>query len=320
MTAERLLAIAELLCGPEARRRVFEPLVADWAREYTDTRALSRTRAVVSGAAAFCWSLLGCANPTWLIAAAPWPGSLAILLAFAAAGAALALQPLQYMWIGAGVRFVWLTPPEGLAYFLPKYLAYMTAFALLPAVLLATAAGWRWRRLLAGVSLTLMAMIVIDGWVAPAAMRARDGFLGESGRAISSVRELRLYANTPEVVALASGSDRQLAATARQELRNTTQMMAISLSSALLGFALGRTRFIVFRRPSMRVLAACWLVGWMIHQVVDYWGQYLVALLGLPGAALWVGPVVFAVAAGAVMLVARAGGFEAPPRSEALRT
>ena len=27
---------AELLCGPEARHRIFEPLVADWQREWLD--------------------------------------------------------------------------------------------------------------------------------------------------------------------------------------------------------------------------------------------------------------------------------------------
>jgi hypothetical protein len=54
MNTDRLLAIAEIMCGPDARQRVFDPLVADWEREWTDAHALSRTRAVVSGGGAFC--------------------------------------------------------------------------------------------------------------------------------------------------------------------------------------------------------------------------------------------------------------------------
>jgi MFS family permease len=314
MTAEHLLKIAELLCGPEARRQVFEPLVADWAREYTDTRALSRTRAFFSGAVAFCWSLLRCVNPTCLVAAAPWSGYLAFLMVFAAAGAALALQPLQYTWIGAGVRFLWVTPPEGLAYFVPKALAYMAAFALLPVVLLATAAGWRWLRLLAGVSVTLVAIFLVEGWLAPAAMRTRDGRLGKSAQEISSLLEVRLYANTAEVFVLASSSDRRLAAAAKHELLLKAQGIALSVSFALLGFALGRARFGPLRNPSMLVLAACWFGEWLTHQVVDYWGQYLVALLWLAATAPWFGPVVFGSAALVVMLSTRGGCPEAPFR------
>jgi hypothetical protein len=314
VTAQRLLAIAELVCGPEARRRVFEPLVADWQREWTDARSLTRARATVSGAAAFCWSLIKCANPASMVSITPCLGFVTFLLVFAAAGAALALQPVQYTWIGAGVRPLWLAPPDGLAYFVPQALAYMAAFALLPAILLATAAGWHARRLLAGVSLTLMAMIVVDGWVAPAAMRARDGYIDEGGQEISSARDVRLYANTAEVLALAHGSDRPLAATAQQELRNKSQVITMGLAFALFGFALGRTRSSIFRSPSLLGLAACWLVAGTTHQVLNYWGQYIVVLLGLPATAHWFGPTVFASVAIVVMLTTRRGSFEAPFR------
>ena len=90
----------------------------------------------------------------------------------------------------------------------------------------------------------------------------------------------------------------------------------MSLSLAWLGFALGRTRFMTSRSPSVLVLAACWFVGGASHQVLGYWGQYLVVLLGLPGAtAPWIGPLVFAFAASVLMLSTDPGGAEAPPSS-----
>jgi hypothetical protein len=274
----------------------------------------------MSGATAFGWSLLRCVDPLGLVSRRPGSGFAVILLAFAVAGAVFALQPLQYTWIGAGIRFIWVTPPDGIAYFLPNALALMAGLALLPTILLATAAGWGRLRLLAVMTVTLAAMILVEGWAAPAAMRARDRRAGEQLQEMSSGRDVRLYADTAKVVALAYGSDRQLAPVARQELRNLAHVIAMSVSFALVGFALGRTRWQAFRNPGVLLLAACWFVGWTTYQALGYWGQYLVVLLGLPGATgSWVGPLVFTLTACAVILATRTGGAETPPRDEALR-
>lgn len=64
MTADRLLAIAEWCCGPEARARVFDPLIADWQQEWLAAQATSRrvrARVLASGGLAFALSLGHCA-------------------------------------------------------------------------------------------------------------------------------------------------------------------------------------------------------------------------------------------------------------------
>ena len=59
MWAERLLAIASWLCGDAARQTVFEPLVADWQREWRAAHGvLSSLRVIGRGAAAHTTSLL----------------------------------------------------------------------------------------------------------------------------------------------------------------------------------------------------------------------------------------------------------------------
>jgi hypothetical protein len=60
----RLLAIAEFVCGPGPRTRVFEPLLADWQRQLADAvhqPAIVRTRIIVSGSLAFGVSISRCA-------------------------------------------------------------------------------------------------------------------------------------------------------------------------------------------------------------------------------------------------------------------
>ena len=61
-STERLLAVAEWLCGAAVREGVFEPLVADWQREWHDRPVSSwaRARILVSGASALGLSISQC--------------------------------------------------------------------------------------------------------------------------------------------------------------------------------------------------------------------------------------------------------------------
>lgn len=56
MTTDRLLAIAEWWCGADARARIFEPLVADWAARWRDAlnaSAVRRLRVIRNGGLPF---------------------------------------------------------------------------------------------------------------------------------------------------------------------------------------------------------------------------------------------------------------------------
>ena len=58
MRADRLLAIAEMLCGAKARATVFEPLIADWQREWLCAGGPRRRAGVLlNGSVAYATSL-----------------------------------------------------------------------------------------------------------------------------------------------------------------------------------------------------------------------------------------------------------------------
>ena len=97
----RLLGVADLLCGEHARRTIFEPLVADWQRELSEARASGQWRVVLvfgSGAMAYAASFARCVlMRDWL----PAPRAAAsAMLAFGLAKAVgiLALLGLSYAW------------------------------------------------------------------------------------------------------------------------------------------------------------------------------------------------------------------------------
>jgi hypothetical protein len=85
----RLLTLADFVCGEPARRRVFEPLLADWQRELQQARvagAAGYTMAMLSGSFGFARAVISCAitDGIWM---PPLHGA---LLSVAAVGAAIA--------------------------------------------------------------------------------------------------------------------------------------------------------------------------------------------------------------------------------------
>ncbi|HUE85335.1 MAG TPA: hypothetical protein VMO26_04590 [Vicinamibacterales bacterium] len=150
-----LLAMAEALCGMEARRRVFGPLVADWQREWHDTQGVKRWRVAISGTGALGWSIIRCVDLAHVVRANPATGLAATLVLFAVVAVILSLQPFQYRWVHwapTAPNAFWLWPRTSLAYAVPEELAMGIVFAMLPAALLAAAVRWPVRRIVSASS------------------------------------------------------------------------------------------------------------------------------------------------------------------------
>ena len=297
--SERLLAASELLCGPDARLRVFEPLVADWQREWHETSGLARIHCATAGLLAFNATLARLVQPSYTFSARPALAFAATMVLFATLGSFLALQPLTYSWLGAGVRFRWVSPPPHIGYFIPHALAITSAFALLPAMLLATVGSWSAARRVAAVVIVLAVMLVLEGWVAPAAMYTRNRDFIERLPEPFHASSVRAYANTAEVLRLARDEDQDIARDARAELQRKVELVAMAFAFALLGTAIGRARASV--GAGVLAVTLWWGVAWTLYQALHYWSQYLVIMLSLPGAwAPWVTP---ATCVGIAMLV-----------------
>jgi hypothetical protein len=95
-----LLTLAEMLCGSTTRELVFEPLVADWHREWSRSTGLKRIVVLIRGFTAFALTLLQCAARDFTTpppAASVLMGSaafvIAMLFATAMVGFSLSLIP-----------------------------------------------------------------------------------------------------------------------------------------------------------------------------------------------------------------------------------
>ena len=312
-----LLAFAEVCCGPRARTQVFEALLADCQREWSDTRGMQRAQIAVGTAWAFTISLLRCAQPAHAFAAAPTASFATMLLAFGAAGTFIALQPFSYRWRGAGLVFSWYRPygptPE-LFYFLPYALATTLGFALLPVALSATAAGWSWRKRFGGVFIALTLIVITDGWIAPAAMYERNRPLIERLPEPHRGLAVREYAPLPEVIVLTRSASPELARAARLGLLDKVQMLTAALAFALLGTAIGTARRRARVKTGVFALAGWWLGAWLLYNALEHWSWIAALLLSLSRDwRPWIAPLLFGVLSGVLLLVS---GLKAPrPRA-----
>jgi hypothetical protein len=233
-------------------------------------------------------SLARCLEPSHTFSRRPAAAFVATTAWFGSMGAFLALQPLTYIWLGAGVQFRWVDPPSEIGYFVPHALAITLAFALLPALLLATLGGWSLVRRGAGFLVVLTVILALEGWVAPAAMYAKNRDfierLPEPFRA-SSVRQ---YADTADVIRLTQHDDAGVRREAWAELQRETEIVVMAIAFALLGAAVGRARANV--GAGIAAVTLWWLAAWILYQALHYWSQFLV-VLSLPGAwTPWVTP------------------------------
>jgi hypothetical protein len=228
---------------------------------------------------------------------------------FAAAGVALAMQPIDVRWFGAGFIYGWATPYGALtnvAYFIPNALATTAGFSLLPVMMLATVARHPLRARAFTVAVALFTVAIVDGFVAPAAMYWRDrdvlATLPEQHRAMW----LHNYENIVDVVRRAQSADPPVAEAARLTLGEKSEMLAGAMALALLGIAVGHARLHRARRTGVLAATGWWLGAWLMYNALDYWSQFLVILLSMPAAwRHWIPPLIFAAIAALVLLTSR---------------
>lgn len=160
----RLLELAEFLCGGPARRSVFEPLVADWQRQWQDAPATrwSRAKVVTAGFAAFLVALLSCLvrGETKMNIPDVVRGLAALLISTVAL---LAMQiglnslvfPIDYLF---EIRF-WMA--------LPMIVPFAIPLGLLPALMLMRGRGLT-KRAAALIAITGAVLAVLaTGWLTP---------------------------------------------------------------------------------------------------------------------------------------------------------
>lgn len=187
MTARRLLAFVEWSVGAESCAQVFEPLVADWAREWHDARdagAIRRLIVVVRGGLALMMSLGLTALRQFL---APPPAIVvfrasAIFVGAAALGVVALVVPLGLLWLARIVP-----PPRfftDMWVFMAGELAPLTmAAALVPVlILLPTQAAGRWQSTQITVAGAL-ATFVACAWIIPLVNRPLTTAIAERQRA-----------------------------------------------------------------------------------------------------------------------------------------
>lgn len=306
-TARHLVSIARLLCG-EDRSIVFEPLVADWVREWTDARGARRARVLIEGASAYLYSLAQCLDVVSVFKGRPFAAFATTVLVFAIAGAVASLQPVHITWVGWGPRFIWVPPPPVLSYFVPGMLAAYGGFALLPATLFAARAGWSWRSSTSLVLLTVSGLLFVEGWIHPAALRARSqhAIAGMPVPGRSQTQDIRSFTSTSRLVAVATSDDPVLAPVARAALWDKAWWLALALSSAMLGAAGGSLAR--RRRWHLRVRTAAlwWALSALFYWAVGAWAWALVMLLELPrGAGFWMPSAALLLVAALVVLAGR---------------
>jgi hypothetical protein len=294
MTADRLLWLAERLCGAGARRRVFEPLVADWQRDVLDAQGRSRRAwARLRGAAAFIVTLAICANPFRGEDGRPARRFVVAALGFALAATVLQLAPFQlFTTTSAQGRFGWLPVRWDRLLNSPGYFATGVALAMLPAAMLA--AG----------RITRARFVIATGFVLALAFVARDVVAPRSLDVSREVRRAEIAAQIPAAkrqdwIARQQQSDlaererRRRDATgawahiARIDRHQRGAFAAMALAFALLGLAIGRAR----RDVRISAAAAWWFFTWISYQLLEFLARRLQVVAPAPiEVAIWLPP------------------------------
>jgi hypothetical protein len=320
----RWLTIAEWLCGEHARRTVFEPLVADWQREWREApqSGWSRALVLVSGPLALSVAISYYALTGGLVMTrtALLKASAAVVIStLALLGIQVGLQSMQFRADYLFEIRVWLA--------LPMILPLAVPLAMLPMMMLLRGAGVTARAatviLLAGGALTL----ITTGLLAPLAqadvisdrldeaMYQRAVENDRAGRYTypwSAVRQLK--PTTPEQRAEQRrkwrSDPRYLAAQAERTRprwsRSTFMTAALTIAIGVLGWGLGglgRTRVIH--------ATAWWALACLALLVFDGRLTYWLNNYGRPRAPFW-GPLAVFGTAALLMLFFPANRREAP--------
>ena len=305
----KLLDIAEWFCGPALRASVFEPLVADWQRQWHDAPASmwARARVLASGSIALVLSIAQCV----LTGGIRMPR---VVLIKGAAVLILSTVLLMLIQIGLNLQQfrradfpfemrIWVA--------LPSVLPLAVPLAMLPIMMVMRGTGRLSARsativVLAGGLLTL----VTTGWLTPLSRGdVRDSLYEEIDRRNVTAAE-QARPETPDQRAKRREAYRsdpryveyQTNLTRPRWNRSTFMTAALSIALGTLGWALGglgRTRPIH--------AAGWWALTWLAVMVLDGRAKYWVngGIVQIATAPVWAPLAVFATAALALSIASR---------------
>ncbi len=285
--AHQLLTIAERLCGPDARSRVFEPLVADWQHEWHAARGIRRVVTCIAGVLAFVSALLRMVDLSHLSQQRAAGTAAVVTVVFAVAAAVVQLQPAQFVWRHwdwNSPHVWWVTYDRGrVLRVIPTALSYGILLAILPAAIV-LGAGVRTptRRLAAACALAAAIILALDGWIGPAIAHWREQeFHARAGHRAHLHVSPVIHASTGTLVRLAVTADAATAADARSVLGVTAARLATLAALGLLGGAIGRARAVANAPIGLRPLVAWWAFGYSAIGLLGYWSIYLRHALGI---------------------------------------
>jgi hypothetical protein len=317
MTGDRLLWLAEQLCGATTRRQVFEPLVADWQRELLDTRGRSkRATVLMRGGVAFIVTLAICGNPFRGDESVPARRFLVAVIGFALAATLIQLAPFQLL-TNQQLRFApYALRWEHLLYS-PRYFATGVAFAFLPAAML-VARRIKGSTFAIGVGVSLMAAFFVSKAIAPQTAEWRQALARQEMIAHLPAAAQKNWQARWQQSQLAEHERRLRDETgawahmARIERHEDAAFAVMAAALALLGLAIGRARK---SPPPMRAAAAWWFFVWMAYQLLQFWARQLKIVVPTPAeVAIWIPPVAVLIVA---LIATREDEFRLNPQKSA---
>lgn len=273
-----LLGAAEVLCGAQTRDTVFEPLVADWQREWlaADTAA-ARARVMLRGGAAYALSLgLRLDTRDVVQRHAIVIGWSALPLFSAIGGWILYLYTLPWILLTWSSRSDRLEsyPFEYLTWHVPAVMTYGLLFAALPVCATLAAGATRARVVVAALVMTGGLYVAIDGWWTP---RARAGNLRQYHGERAVAGNFRVFTSDALVVQ-ALDADTRIASAARTALRPRVTMPLSLIGLGVIGAAIGWRLRRAHRAIGVGTILAAWLGGWLTASVLGrsagYQGMY----------------------------------------------
>lgn len=175
MSEDRWLRVAAICCGAERRLSVFEPLVADWQRQWRESRGLRCAWVMASGVAAFVRSLVACFDAIQLAHSKPTMAPVLTLVVFTFAAVAVQSLPFHYTWRPwqwSELEILPLPPDFDGLWLVPRYVGVAVMVAVLPVAMLASASRWPWRKWITpaaaprSMSINALGVWWIFGWIA----------------------------------------------------------------------------------------------------------------------------------------------------------
>ena len=278
----RLLALVEFLCGADARHRVFDPLVADWQREWrlAPASTIMRARIIASGSAALLWSLVSCIVSGGIVMTRAVIIKTTIVLA-------LSTLTLLLMQIGFNAVALSIDFPLEMRFWmaLPMVMPLVIPLAMLPILMLLRATG----QVTNGAATTLICAgalltYVTTAWLTPLAQGdVRDALYEEfHQRAVANDQAGRVqYPGTAVRQVRQTTAEQRAAQRERwrrnplyikaQEERTGPQWGRLTIATALLAIATGALGWAIggLRQTGGLSAVAWWTFAWITVMILD---------------------------------------------------